>query len=173
MIGQDSTSPVIRPAGPQDAPGVAALLAELGYPDGGAGQVRERLARWAAAENGAVLVAEHAGRLAGAVAVAAIPYFEHDGSWGRIVALVVAGESRGLGIGRRLVRAAEQAALGLGCLVMEVTSARSRDEAPAFYRAVGYRDWCPQSARYLKDLVPGASSGSYAMRRPASGNEIS
>jgi GNAT superfamily N-acetyltransferase len=167
--------PVIRPAGPQDAPGVAALLAELGYPGGSAEQVRDRLARWAGAKNAVVLVADvagRAGRLAGAVAVTAIPYFEHDGSWGRIVALVVAGESRGLGIGRLLVRAAEQVALDLGCLVMEVTSARNRAEAPAFYRAVGYQDRCPASARYLKDLVPGASAGSYAMRA-ASGNEIS
>jgi predicted N-acetyltransferase YhbS len=168
-----STPPVIRLARPQDAAAIAALLTELGYPGSSAEQVRERLLRWAAAGNAAVLVAEHAGGLAGAVAVAAIPYFEHDGNWGRIVALVVAGQSRGLGIGRELVRAAEQAALGLGCVVMEVTSARSRDEAPAFYPAVGYQDSCPQNARYLKDLVPGASAESYAMRHPLAGNEIS
>jgi hypothetical protein len=77
---------VIRLGRPEDAPGVAALLAELGYPGGSVGQVRDHLARWTGAGNAVVLVAEHAGRLAGAVAVAAIPYFEHDGSWGRIVA---------------------------------------------------------------------------------------
>jgi hypothetical protein len=47
---------------------------------------------------------------------------------------------------------------------MEFTSARGRAEAHAFYRAVGYQDWCPHSARYIKDLVPGASASSYAMR---------
>jgi GNAT superfamily N-acetyltransferase len=156
--------PTIRPARPQDAPGVAALLIELGYPGDSVEQVRERLARWARAENAAVLVAEYQARLAGAVAVTAIPFFEHDGSWGRIVALVVAEGNRGRGIGRLLVESAEQAALGLGCVSMELTSARRRPEAHPFYRALGYQDWSPHSARYIKDLVPGASAGSYAMR---------
>jgi GNAT superfamily N-acetyltransferase len=156
--------PTIRPARPQDAPGVAALLIELGYPGDSVEQVRERLARWGRAENATVLVAEYQARLAGAVAVTAIPYFEHEGSWGRIVALVVAEGNRGRGIGRLLVESAEQAALGLGCITMELTSARRRPEAHAFYRSVGYQDWCAHSARYVKDLVPGASASSYAMR---------
>jgi len=159
-----ASSPTVRPAGPQDAPGVAALLIELGYPGDSVEQVRERLARWARAENAAVLVAEYQARLAGVVAVTAIPYFEHEGSWGRIVALVVAEGNRGRGIGRLLVDSAEQAALELGCVTMELTSARRRPEAHAFYRALGYQDWCPLSARYVKDLVPGASASSYATR---------
>jgi GNAT superfamily N-acetyltransferase len=159
-----ASSPTTRPARPQDAPGVSALLIELGYPGDSVEQVRERLARWARAENATVLVAQYQARLAGAVAVTAIPYFEHEGSWGRIVALVVAEGSRGHGIGRLLVESAEQAALGLGCVTMELTSARRRPEAHAFYRAVGYQDWCSLSARYVKDLVPGASANSYATR---------
>jgi GNAT superfamily N-acetyltransferase len=159
-----ASPPTIRPAGPQDAPGVAALLIELGYPGDSVEQVRQRLARWARAENATVLVAEYQARLAGAVAVTAIPYFEHEGSWGRIVALVVAEGNRGRGIGRLLVESAEQAALGLGCITMELTSARRRPEAHAFYPAVGYQDWSPHSARYVKDLIPGASASSYAMR---------
>jgi GNAT superfamily N-acetyltransferase len=157
-------SPTIRAAELRDAPGVAELLIELGYPGDSIEQVRERLARWVRAENAAVLVAEYQERLAGVVAVAAIPYFEHDGNWGRIVALVVAERSRGRGIGRLLVESAEQAALRLGCTSMELTSARRRPEAHAFYPAIGYQDWSPNSARYVKDLVPGASAKSYAMR---------
>jgi hypothetical protein len=60
--------------------------------------------------------------------------------------------------------AAEAAALAQGCLTMEITSARQRAEAQAFYRSLGYQDWCPQSTRLLKDLVPGASDANYAMR---------
>jgi GNAT superfamily N-acetyltransferase len=157
-----STGPVIRPARPGDAPGVAALLIALGYPGNPADQVRRRLERWTASADAAVLVAEDQDRLAGVVAVTAIPYFEHDGSWGRIVALVVSEEDRGRGIGRLLVHSAEQSAAGLGCLTMEVTSARRRAEAHAFYRALGYQDWCPQSARLVKELVPGASAQAYA-----------
>ena len=36
-------------------------------------------------------------------------------------------------------------------------------DGPAGHRAVGYQDWCPHSARYVKDLVPGASANAYAM----------
>jgi GNAT superfamily N-acetyltransferase len=161
---ENVSPPTVRPASPEDAPGVAALLIELGYPGDSVEQVRERLARWTRAGNAEVLVAEYQARLAGAVAVAAIPHFEHDGNWGRIVALVVAEGNRGRGIGRLLVESAEQAALGLGCVSMELTSARRRPEAHPFYRALGYQDWCPNSARYVKDLVPGASASSYAMR---------
>ena len=48
---------------------------------------------------------------------------------------------------------------------MEVTSARNRSASHAFYRSLGYHDWCDRSARYLKDLVPGALAGSYGARR--------
>lgn len=61
---------------------------------------------------------------------------------------------RGLGIGGRLVEAAENAARERGCVAMEVTSARSRAESQPFYRSRGYQDRGGQSVRYLKDLVP-------------------
>ncbi|MEU6038231.1 GNAT family N-acetyltransferase [Actinomadura sp. NPDC047616] len=86
--------------------------------------------------------------------MAAIPYLERGGRCGRIVALVVAAGRRGQGIGRRLVEAAEEAAGDLGCVTMEVTSARSRTESHPFYRNLGYEEWSDRSARYLKDLRP-------------------
>jgi GNAT superfamily N-acetyltransferase len=141
---------------------VAALLTELGYPDNSVDKVRDRLAGWERAHNTTVLVAEYQAHLVGLAAVAAIPYFEHGGNWGRIVALVVADGHRGRGIGRLLMEAAEKAALDQGCLTMEISSARHRAEAHAFYRTVGYEDWCLRSARFRKDLVPGASD--YTMR---------
>ena len=79
-----ASSPTIRPARPQDAPGITTLLIELGYPGDSVEQVRERLARWTRAENATVLVAQDQAHLAGAVAVTAIPYFEHEGSIGSI-----------------------------------------------------------------------------------------
>lgn len=108
----------------------------------------------------------HGERIAGVLALAVIPYFERAGKWGRIVAVVVAGSCRGAGIGRRLMHAAERAALERGCIAMEVSSARSRGDAHAFYRSLGYEDWCDRGARFLKDLVPGASDSTYATRHP-------
>ena len=148
----------LRRAGPDDAADVAALLAELGYPDNEMDAVKQRLATWAREPAGVVLVAQLAGRVVGTVAVAAIPYLEREGRCGRIVALVVSAEYRGRGIGRRLVEAAEAAAGDLGCVTMEVSSSRGRTESHPFYRSLGYQDWAGRSTRYRKHLVPGASS---------------
>ena len=151
----------VRLAQPGDAAQVAALLAELGYPDNRTEEVRRRLAMWERETAGLALVAERQGQVVGIIAVTAIPYLEREGRRGRIVALVVSSACRGQGIGRRLVDAAEKAAGELDCITMEVTSARSRTESHPFYRNLGYQDWGDRSARYLKDLVPGASAVSY------------
>jgi GNAT superfamily N-acetyltransferase len=146
----------VRHPEPDDATQVAALLAELGYPDNQVADVQRRLALWAGEIASRALVAEHHGQLVGIVAVTAIPYLERDGRWGRIVALVVSSACRGQGIGRQLVQAAETAASELGCVAMEVTSARRRTDSHPFYQNLGYQDWGDRSARYLKDLGPGA-----------------
>lgn len=156
----------IRLARPDDAAQVATLLTELGYPDNRPAEVRRRLAMWEREAACVALVAERQGQVAGIVAVTAIPYLEREGHWGRIVALVVSSECRGQGVGRRLVDAAEKAAGELGCVTMEVTSARSRAESHPFYRSLGYADWGDRSVRYLKELVPGASAVSYGARNP-------
>lgn len=164
----DTTSPlVIRTARPDDADPVTALLAELGYPDNNVDSVRVRLQTWADASHATVLLAQDGSRIIGVAAVAATPYLEREGNWGRIVTLVVAATCRGRGIGRRLVEAAENAARGYGCVAMEVTSARGRTDAHAFYRNLGYEDWCDRAGRFLKDLTPGVSAHSYAARFPA------
>jgi GNAT superfamily N-acetyltransferase len=142
------------------------LLIELGYPDNTVGEVHRRLVRWSQAPQGAAFVAEIDGTVVGVIAVAAIPYLERAGSWGRIVALVVDGSVRGAGIGRALVAAAEAAALRMGCVSMEVSSARRRMDAHAFYRALGYQDWCDRGARFVRDLVEDASAVTYASRFP-------
>lgn len=145
-------TPRIRDARPEDAGPVAALLTELGYPGNQAAGVRRRLALWADEAAGRALIAERDGQVLGVVAVTAIPYLEQEGRWGRIVALVVSSACRGQGVGRLLVQAAEDAARELGCVAMEVTSARSRTESHPFYQNLGYQDWADRSARYRKDL---------------------
>jgi GNAT superfamily N-acetyltransferase len=156
----------IREARIGDAVQVTRLLAELGYSGNSSDEVGQRLATWSQ-EAGIVLVADRGGQVVGALALMTIPYLEHAGRWGRIVALVVTAACRGQGVGRRLVEAAEAAAGNLGCVAMEVTSARGRTESHSFYQSLGYEEWCHRSARYLKDLIPGASSGSYGARFPA------
>lgn len=146
------TAPTVRQARPDDAPELTGLLVQLGYPDNDVERVRRRLATWTEDTSSRALVAEHEGRLVGAIAVTAVPFFERDGKWARIVALVVADGQRGKGIGRLLMAAAERFAAKLGCARTEVTSSRGRTESHPFYRRLGFVDSTDRSVRYLKDL---------------------
>ncbi|GAB3756857.1 GNAT family N-acetyltransferase [Microlunatus parietis] len=142
----------LRPAHPDDAATIDELLHQLGYPQHVPGATAARLTAWADHPDGAAYVAEVDGTVLGVVAVHCCPFFERDGSWGRIVALVVSLEARGLGVGSRLVAEAEAFAAGRGCVRMEVTSADRRRDAHAFYRRLGYVDQSGRSSRFLRDL---------------------
>lgn len=148
----------LRPAQPDDASTVDELLHQLGYPQDDPDATAVRLKAWADHPDGAAFVAEVDGTVLGVIAVHCCPFLERDGSWGRIVALVVSLEARGLGVGRRLVAEAEAFAAGRGCVRMEVTSADRRDDAHAFYRRLGYVDQAGRSSRFLRDL-PGEPPG--------------
>ncbi|MBW8804176.1 MAG: GNAT family N-acetyltransferase [Catenulisporales bacterium] len=152
MIEADALE--IRPAERADAPAINTLLHELGYPSNTEQDVVGRLASWSGRDDLLVLAAADGQRLVGVAALAVIPYFERPGNWGRVVALVVDARVRGLGIGRRLLAACEQAALSRGCVGMEISSARRRTDAHAFYRSLGYADRCGESARFHKELAP-------------------
>lgn len=144
-------TPAVRPVRLSDAPRVAALLTELGYPHD-ATAARARISAWQAESDGTVLVAEDGGVAAGLIAVHRIPYFERGGAFARIVALSVDPGSRRAHIGRRLVDAAEAWAAARGCHTLEVTSRRRREDAHAFYRALGYADQSDGSGRFTRTL---------------------
>lgn len=154
----DASTLEVRPARPADAPTISTLLHELGYPSSNTdAEVTERLARWSGRDDLLALVAADGQRVVGVGALAVVPFFERPGNWGRVVALVVDSRVRGRGIGRRLLAAAEQAAVARGCVRMEISSSRHRTAAHAFYGSAGYTDWCGESARFLKNLVPAAA----------------
>lgn len=144
--------PVVRSARFGDALALSRLLTELGYPQDGE-QTRRALTAWAGDPRGTVLVAEVDGHPAGVIAVHAVPYLERPGSFARVVALAVGGEHRRSGLGRRLLVAAEAWARELGCRDLEITSARTRDDAHAFYRALGFADQSERSARFKRALA--------------------
>jgi RimJ/RimL family protein N-acetyltransferase len=144
----------LRPAGITDAPALADLLTQLGYPQVPE-QTRAQLAQWAGHPLGAVLVAEVDGSVAGVIAAHALPYLERPGSFARVVALAVDQHRRRGGVGRRLLAAVEAWAVGIGCREIEITSRRSREDAQAFYRAAGFEDLCERSARFKRPLAGG------------------
>jgi RimJ/RimL family protein N-acetyltransferase len=143
---------IVRAARFTDAATLARLLTELGYrqePDEAAAQ----LAEWAGDPRGTVLVAELGGACAGFIAAHATRYFERPGSFARVVALAVDPGRRRAGVGHALVAAVEAWAVDLGCRDVEITSSRSRSDADAFYRALGYADLCQRSARFKRPLA--------------------
>jgi GNAT superfamily N-acetyltransferase len=127
---------VIREAQPQDAPALASLLAELGFPST-TPIVAERLTALAQA-NECVLVAQLAQELLGLVTVHITPVLHRPTPVGRLTALVVARRARRQGIGRALVAAAELRLATRGCALAEITSNRELSDAHVFYERMGY-----------------------------------
>lgn len=145
----------IREVEPLDAERVAALLGELGY-SSTPGRVRERLATWLGDPHSRVLVATTADRgVVGCLSVHAVPYLERDGRWARIESLVVTESVRGSGVGSALVEVAGTIAREWKCDGVEVISRRSRDQAHAVYRDLGYEDVCDRATRFWKPLNHG------------------
>lgn len=127
---------MVRDARPEDADGIAPLLAQLGYP-AAADVVRERLASLVARGDRA-LVAERGGTVVGVLTLHRTPVLHRPADVGRITALVVDAGARVGGVGRALVREAERILRDAGCERVEVTSAARRLDAHAFYRRLGY-----------------------------------
>ena len=141
----------VRPAMPDDAARMAELLTELGYPVT-ADEVAGRLAYWLHDEASQLLVAEVDGLVVGSISLHAIPYLGRTGRWLRIESLVVDASVRRAGTGRALMAAAERQARAWGCLQIEVTSRRSREDAHAFYGQLGFDDVCDRAGRFIKEL---------------------
>jgi GNAT superfamily N-acetyltransferase len=143
----------IRAARAADAEAVNALLGELGYVQASRAATADRIRVWLNDPASAVYVYDADGVVQGVIAVHVCRFFEREGSWGRVTALVVSSQVRGRGVGSRLLKAAEDFAVDNGCVRMEVTSADRRSDAHAFYARRGYLDQAGRSSRFLRDLA--------------------
>ncbi|AEV82099.1 Protein phnO [Actinoplanes sp. SE50] len=143
----------IRPIHQGDAPRLAVLLEQLGYPSTEK-DVRHRLGYWLDDRASHLLGADDDGVLAGVAALHVTPIIEVTGKFARLVAIVVDADSRHRGAGRALMAAAEQRARAAGCLFMEVTSDRERLPAHRFYESLGYTDTHESSRRFIRRLTP-------------------
>ncbi len=129
----------IRAARADDAEALAALAGELGYPVTAA-TIGQRLARLATTpRTDAVLVAvDRADLPVGWLHVGLREALEH-GRRGEILGLVVSGTTRGGGIGRALVAAAERWVAERGETEITVRSNAARTESHPFYLRLGYQ----------------------------------
>jgi GNAT superfamily N-acetyltransferase len=138
-----------------DVPEMVRLFAALGYaiePD----VLATRFAAFDGLGEQALVAVRNSGRdapvrLLGLATLHATPVLHRAGPVGRVTALVVDPDSRGQGIGRRLMAAAEAWATARGCVLIEVTSNRRRTDAHAFYERLGYE---ATSFRFGKALAP-------------------
>ena len=139
----------IRPARPDDAERVAALLTELDYPTEPEA-ARQRIESLSARDDYALLLAvdeaDRAFGLAGGQVIAAV---HSDEPVGMIMAMIVEHDHRGGGTGRALVAALEAFLCQQGCTRVMVTSANRRTGAHAFYESLGYEHTGHRFARRL------------------------
>ena len=138
----------IRPFAEGDLAAVAALVSELGYPTT-PDQMQARIESIARHPDHATFVAVADGRVVGLTGAYVTPSYEHDQPTGRMTAVVVNEAVRGLGIGRRLVAAAEDWARARGARLMALTSHSRRDGAHAFYRHLGYGE---TGKRFVREI---------------------
>ena len=139
----------IRNAGPVDAPALAALLGEFGFPAPTHTLAARLNTLLDAAE--VVLVAARDGVLLGLVTVTITPMLHRPTPVGRFTALFVTERARRQGVGRALVDTAERLLTARGCGLVEVTSNQRLTHAHSFYERLGYE---ATSLRFKKTLSP-------------------
>ena len=141
----EKKEPKIRCAKSADAPRIAVLSGQLGYP-ATAAQMRKRLRGIKPASQHAVFVADSAkDGVIGWVHVSREPLLEVE-IRAEVNGLVVAEGQRSLGAGAKLLAAAEEWARKHGCKSMSVRSNVIRERAHQFYERHGYEHYKTQKS---------------------------
>lgn len=130
---------VIRLVMRDDGPALAALMEQLGYATS-ATAMQDRLRMIHAQELYHTLIAAKDGRVVGMIGVRRGLWYERNGCYGQIAALVVDHASRRQGIGTALMMAGEQWLHRHGARVVILFSGATRAVAHAFYAQFGYHE---------------------------------
>ena len=140
----------IRRARADDAPQLAQLSGQLGYPTTAA-EIKKRLRRLKPASQNALFVAESPGAGVVGWAHVSVTHLVEVGTRAELNGLIVAERQRSLGAGARLLQAAENWAHKRGCPSMSVRSNVIRERAHKFYERQGYEHYKTQKA-FRKEL---------------------
>ena len=145
MIHAGENNLKIRRARSADAPRLAELAGQLGYP-ATAAQLRQRLRAIQPSSQNAVFVADSSkDGIIGWLHVSKEPLLESE-MRAEVNGLVVADEQRGLGAGARLLEAGEDWARKHGCKEMSVRSNVIRERAHKFYERNGFEHYKTQKS---------------------------
>jgi GNAT superfamily N-acetyltransferase len=143
MKNDGSSALRIRRARLADAPTIAMLCGQLGYP-ASPKQMAARLKEALRVKTGSCLVAEASdGTVIGWVHVSVKPLLEVDGV-AEIDGIIVDERARGTGAGARLMQEAEKWARQMHCTGMSIRSNVLREGAHQFYLRQGYQHYKTQ-----------------------------
>ncbi len=129
----------IRSAEIKDAPAIAGLMVQLGY-SVDRSLIERKLHEFSESSIDNVFVAVLEQQVVGCISCHITTLFHQEGGSGRITSLVIDEHLRGSGIGKQLVRKAEQFFQDNGCIKSEVTSGSHRLEAHKFYETCGFQE---------------------------------
>ncbi|MDD1762510.1 MAG: GNAT family N-acetyltransferase [Methanothrix sp.] len=139
---------LIREAEAVDAPAVASLISQLGYPVSPE-EMTGRLKILCSLPEYVTFVAEAHGEVIGIVGAYRSYSLEFSGLYGRLTALVVDEGWRGRGVGKMLLDAIETWLVGQGAVLLVLTSSNHRQGTHEFYKHNGYLD---TGVRFTKRL---------------------
>ena len=131
--GERGEAIVIDHLTPAEADAAAALWAEAGLIRAW-NDPHADIAAALACPTSTILAAREEGRVIGTVMAG------YDGHRGWLYYVAVAADQRGAGLGRALVRAAEQWLAGQGARVIRLMIRAENDAVKGFYEALGYED---------------------------------
>jgi len=127
-----------------DVGAIVALLAddELGAGREGGAEDADYARAWAAVEadpGTEVLVAERGGAVVGCVQITVTPGLSRRGACrATFEGIRVSRDARGAGVGAAMLGRAIEIARERGCVIAQLTSDRSREEAHTFYERLGF-----------------------------------
>jgi len=138
----------IRVAAKADVPALAALITELGYPTT-PDEMAVRFEDIAALHDYRTYVAIAANVVAGMIGLSKNHFYEHNGVYIRVAALVVHPGYRKQGIGKALMQTAEDWAKETDATAILLNSGqrKEREAAHTFYLQLGYE---PKSTGFVK-----------------------
>ena len=135
---------MVRAATAEDIPAIVAMLAD--DPLGATRETDASSPGYSMAfeeisldPNQKLVVGEIGGEVVATMQLTIIPGLSRGGSKRALIEAVrVRGDQRGLGLGRQLIMWAIAEARACGCMVIQLTSDRSRTDAHRFYASLGF-----------------------------------